>query len=103
MAVSATGQKASRVRPYFSTHQSKRSCGDTERSHGSRASQLVVLEDHGSVGSMIKPTLKNRSGQSSMPRLGLRHDEDVVLTGHLAERSVSGPGMSMAQVRAKSA
>jgi hypothetical protein len=40
IAVSATGQNAYRVRPYFSTHQSNRSCGETERSHGNKAEIL---------------------------------------------------------------
>ena len=31
MAVSTTGQNACRLRPYFSTHQSNKSCGEIER------------------------------------------------------------------------
>jgi hypothetical protein len=40
IAVSATGQNACNVRPYFSTHQSNRSCGEIDRSHGSSAEIL---------------------------------------------------------------
>jgi hypothetical protein len=40
IAVSATGQNACRLRPYFSTHQSKMSCGEIERSQGKSAEIL---------------------------------------------------------------
>src|SRR5262245_31230649 len=43
IAVSTTGQKAWRVRPYVSIHQSKRSWGDTERSQGSKADILYSM------------------------------------------------------------
>ena len=65
MSVSATGKKASRLRPYSSIQRSQTSCGVTECSTGYSGASLWCLRITSPFGSIANPTLKKRSGKAS--------------------------------------
>ena len=53
--------------------------------NGKQRRDLVVLQDHLTLGVENEPDIEEAVLKIRMPRLGLRHDESVVLLGDLAE------------------
>src|SRR5215469_9981419 len=85
IAVSATGQNACKVRPYFPHHQSNRSCGKYGRTLQAFWPDLVMLQDDHAIRVDDEADIEEPVGPFLVTGFRLRHDEDAPFLRQLAE------------------